>query len=90
VVPAWQVGDGATCTITTECQGPDLDADGIPDALATALGDYWQEGVKLLTIQDVDGILTATTPFMELLVVDGGPVLQAALPATWWLRPVSP
>jgi hypothetical protein len=90
VVPAWQVGDGATCTITTECQGPDLDADGIPDALATALGDYWQEGAKLLTIQIVDGVLTATTPFTEWLVVAGGPVRQEAWPVTWQLVPVVP
>jgi formylglycine-generating enzyme required for sulfatase activity len=84
VEPLWSAGDGA---ITLESLGEDGDADGLPDALAAALGTAMQEGATLLTIQRTQGNLLATTPFTELLKVEGVPVPQTALPATWWLVP---
>jgi hypothetical protein len=84
IMPLWQVGGG---TLTLESRGADGDADGLPDAIAAALGDLWnQEGVHLLTIRRMDGSIMATTPFMELLDVEGGPVRPANLPAEWRLR----
>ena len=80
--------DGAVCTFVLECQGEDANLDGIPDAMAAALGDRLQEGVKLLTIQYTDASLTATTPYVDILVIDGAPVTPSDLPAVWQLMPV--
>ena len=88
VWPAVLTADGETpYTITLECYGTDSDNDGIPDAVAAALGDRLTEGVKLLTIQYADGRITATTPFVDILVVEGIPMPLDTLPATWRLVP---
>jgi hypothetical protein len=47
-------------------------------------------GEPLLLIRREDGVLTAETPFLKLLEVNGGPVPQSDLPATWWLVPGRP
>jgi len=73
--------------ITLDCYGVDSDQDGIPNAVAAVLGDRLKEGVKLLTIQYTDGTITATTPFVDILVVEGVPMPLDALPATWRLTP---
>jgi hypothetical protein len=87
VLPTVLTADGTACTIALECYGTDANNDGIPDAVAAALGDRLKEGVKLLTIQYVDGTINATTPFADLLVVEGIPMPLDALPATWQLAP---
>jgi hypothetical protein len=56
--------------------------------VAAALGDRLQEGVKLLTIQYEHGTLMATTPYVDILVIEGIPLPLDALPATWRLTPV--
>jgi hypothetical protein len=88
VLPTVLTADGTACTIALECYGTDANNDGIPDAVAAALGDRLKEGVKLLTIQYVDGAINATTPFADILVVEGIPMPLDALPASWQLVPV--
>jgi hypothetical protein len=87
VVPALLAADGTICTIALECYGTDANHDGIPDAMAAVLGERLKEGVKLLTIQYADGAINATTPFADLLVVEGIPMPLDALPAIWQLVP---
>jgi hypothetical protein len=82
LVTLWPEGEG---TLALECQGADLDADGVPDAIAAALGEVKLEDVLLLTIRRMDGTLLSVTPFVDLLKVEGAP--QMALPATWRLVP---
>ncbi|MEO5367179.1 MAG: hypothetical protein H7831_12695 [Magnetococcus sp. WYHC-3] len=77
---------GMTRTFTLDSQGADANNDGLPDSLAMALGDNLREGVVLLTLQCNDGTLTATTPFVDLLTVEGVAQPLGALPATWRLR----
>jgi hypothetical protein len=79
--------DGVVCTFVLECQGEDANHDGIPDAVAAALGDRLKEDVTLLTIQYENGTLTAKTPFVDILVVEGMPQPLDALPTTWRLVP---
>jgi hypothetical protein len=87
VVPTVLAADGTSCTLALECYGTDANHDGISDAVAAALGDRLKEGVKLLTIQYADGTINATTPFADILVVEGIPLPLDALPATWQLVP---
>jgi hypothetical protein len=87
VVPTVLAADGTACAIALECYGTDTNHDGIPDAVAAALGDRLKEGVKLLTIQYAEGTINATTPFADILVVEGIPMPLDALPASWQLVP---
>ena len=55
--------------------------------MAAALDERLKEGVKLLTIQYAGGAVHATTPFADILVVEGIPMPLDALPASWQLAP---
>jgi hypothetical protein len=71
---------------TLESCGPDRDEDGLPDALAAPLGALLkQDGLRLLIIRRTQGTILVTTPFTELLQVEGAPVPQTELPAEWRL-----
>ena len=87
VVPLFVSTNGTPCTLALECYGTDANNDGIPDAVAAALGNRLKEGVTLMTIQYTGSTINATTPFADILVVEGIPVPLDALPATWQLVP---